>query len=79
MSMTRPRRPGLSPFSSTSMWSCTRKGRVVRISTLQKMLDSTLQAAKNATAATAVKPVKAVHSTLADTPSRPSATMNAET
>ena len=52
---------------------------MVRISTLQKMLDSTLQAAKNATAATAVKPVRAVHSTLADTPSRPSATMNAET
>ena len=52
------------------MWSCKRNRRVLKISTAQKMLDSTLQAAKNATAPTAAKPVKAVHSTIPDTPIR---------
>ncbi len=41
------------------------------------MLDSTLQAAKNATAPTAAKPVKAVHSTVADTPRRSRISRNA--
>ncbi|MNT57216.1 hypothetical protein D3C72_1945720 [compost metagenome] len=43
---------------------------MVKISSVQKMLDSTLQAAKNATAPTAAKPVKAVHNTEGDAPSR---------
>lgn len=34
------------------------------------MFDSTLQAAKKATAPTAAKPVKAVHSTVPETPRR---------
>lgn len=45
---------------------------MVKISSAQNMFDSTLQMAKNATAATAVKPVSAVHSTVAETPRRSS-------
>jgi hypothetical protein len=40
-------------------------------------LDSTLQAAKNATAPTVAKPVKAVHSTVAETPMRSSTSNSA--
>ena len=42
---------------------------MVKIRKVQKMLDSTLQAAKNATAPTAAKPVNAVHRMVGDTPS----------
>ena len=41
------------------------------------MFDSTLQAAKKATAATAAKPVNAVHSTVPETPSRSSTSKKA--
>ncbi|MOA46013.1 hypothetical protein D3C78_1684730 [compost metagenome] len=40
------------------------------MSRAQNRLDSTLQAAKKATAPTVAKPVKAVHSTVAETPRR---------
>ena len=70
MSVTRPPSPGLSPLSRISTWSYSRNGRVARISIVQKMFDSTLHAAKKATAATAAKPVNAVHSTVPETPSR---------
>src|SRR5260221_8502967 len=42
------------------------------MSRAQNRLDSTLQAAKKATAPTVAKPVKAVHSTVAETPRRSS-------
>ncbi|MNV49817.1 hypothetical protein D3C71_1417860 [compost metagenome] len=41
---------------------------MVKISSVQKMLDNTLHAAKNATAPTAANPVKAVQRTVAETP-----------
>ncbi|MNE53548.1 hypothetical protein D3C76_1539330 [compost metagenome] len=47
-----------------------RNGPTVKISTAQSRFDSTLHMAKNATAATATKPDKAVHSTVAETPRR---------
>ena len=64
--------PGLSPVSISSMVSPSRKGRVVKMSTAQNRLDSTLQAAKKATAPTATKLVIPAHSTSDDTPSRSS-------
>ena len=70
MSATCPLKPCFSPFSTNSIWSCRRNGRVTRIRNEQKMLVSTLHAAKNATAATVAKPVNAPHSTPADTPKR---------
>src|SRR5690606_41825 len=42
MSITRPRRPALSPLSTSSMWSSRRNGRVIRISSAQNTLVSTL-------------------------------------
>lgn len=51
------------------MWSCRRNGRVVMIRKVQKILDSTLHAAKNATAPTAANPVNAVHKVPLETPS----------
>src|SRR6218665_1298786 len=54
-----------------------RKGRTVKISSAQNRLDSTLQAAKNATAPTVAKPVKAAHSTAAEIPMRSSTSSNA--
>ena len=42
------------------------------MSRAQNRLDSTLQAAKNATAPTVANPVNAVHNTEAETPSRSS-------
>ena len=50
---------------------------MIRIRNEQKRLVSTLQAAKNATAATVAKPVNAPHSTPADTPKRCSTASNA--
>ena len=44
----------------------------MKISSAQKKFDSTLQAAKKATAPTAAKLENPVHSTVADTPSRSS-------
>ncbi|MCY1460035.1 hypothetical protein D9M71_775560 [compost metagenome] len=72
ISTTVPFSPGFSPFSSSSTWSARRNGRVVKIRKVQNTLDNTLHAAKNATAPTAAKPVKAVHSTDACTPTRSS-------
>src|SRR6218665_2263577 len=54
-----------------------RWGRTVKISSGQNRLDSTLQAAKNATAPTVAKPVKAAHSTAAEIPMRSSTSSNA--
>ncbi len=77
MSTTRPRIPGLSGLSMTSIWSYSRNGLVAKIRNEQKMLDRTLYAAKNATAPTAAKPVNALHNTRAETPSRSSASSRA--
>ncbi|MNR53323.1 hypothetical protein D3C85_1733220 [compost metagenome] len=44
----------------------------MKISTAQSKFDNTLHMAKKATAATATKPDKAVHSTVAETPRRSS-------
>ena len=54
-----------------------RNGRTVKMSSAQNRLDSTLHAAKNATAPTVAKPVKAVHSTVAETPRRSSTSSTA--
>ena len=56
-----------------------RNGPTVKISNAQNRLESTLQMAKKATAATAAKPVSAVHSTSADTPRRSSTMISALT
>lgn len=68
---------GLSNASTISTTSPSRNGPTVRISTAQSRLDSTLQIAKKATAATATKPEIAVHNTVADTPRRSSTMISA--
>ena len=59
------------------MVSPTRNGPTVKIRNAQNRFDSTLQAAKKATAPTVAKPVKALHSTVADTPRRSSTSSTA--
>ena len=59
------------------MVSPTRNGPTVKISSAQNRFDSTLQAAKKATAPTVAKPVKADHSTVAETPRRSSTSSSA--
>ncbi|MPM72998.1 hypothetical protein SDC9_119974 [bioreactor metagenome] len=55
----------------------TRNGPTMKIRKAQNRLESTLQAAKNATAPTVAKPVKAVQSTEAETPRRSSTSSSA--
>ena len=60
-----------------STQSPIRNGERVTINKAQNILESTLQIAKKAIAATATKPVRAVHKTCAETPRRSSTNISA--